>query len=270
MCHLRRIFAPVLGAFCALFGQAMSAQDSNFGTLSDDGGALIGILYDLKQNQKGEKSGVNVKNYSRVVEEFIASGWDEAVLNRYFRVARPVYTTQVFIPMISAKQAPEAFGVAEVVEPRMWAVHYKGQAVVPMDGEYRLAGYSDDVMAARINDKTILIGKHSATRFRRFEWEPSRGKGMKIGNGRMQFGHWVSLKEGEVIDLDILVGERPGGWFCAYLFIQRKGEEYPMLKSEPVLPILQLAEPEEDVPLPPKEKNKVSEPRESSVWRAVR
>lgn len=52
---------------------------------------------------------------------------------------------------MSAGQAPQGFGVEEVVEPRMWVVHYKGQVVAPMDGVYRLAGYADDFIAGRIN-----------------------------------------------------------------------------------------------------------------------
>jgi hypothetical protein len=227
---------------------------------------LIGILYDLKQTQQGEASDVKVNTYTAKIGEFLASGWDEAVLNEYFRVSRPVYTTQVSIPRMSAKQAPEGFGVEEVVEPRMWVVHYKGQARVPMDGVYRLAGYADDVIAARINGETVLVSGHPTGIPKNFDWSPSAPDGINGDSGRLRYGTWVPLKKDDVVDLDVLIGERPGGWFGARLFVQRKGEDYPRNKnSDLILPLLQL----EEKPVSEK-KNRVSAPRESSVWDALR
>lgn len=261
----RNTFFFILGSLLGGGALPMHGQtDSVFGTSGGTKAALIGILYDLKQTQQGKPSGVTEQNYPSVVGNFLSNEWDEGVLNQYFRVSRPVYATRIFIRTISADQAPKAFGVDDVVEPRLWLVHYKGQVEAPMDGVYRIAGFADDFMAARMNGRTVLVsGRHDCIP-PEFEWEPSSPDGMHVGNGMIRYGDWVSVKKGEIVDLDVLVGERPGGIFSAWLYIQRKGETYPMEGANPVLPVFQFSETpvqNSDVRFAP--------PRPSSVWDAL-
>ncbi len=265
---MKRLIPITLLTLSLLLLLAPGAQagrgDSVFGGSDGTEAALIGILYDLKQTQQGESSGVTEETYPNVIGEFINSEWDEGVLNKYFRVSRPVYATRIFIRTIAANQAPKAFGVSEVVEPRMWIVHYKGQVVAPMDGVYRLAGFADDFLAARVNGKTVLVSGRFDCIPPDVTWTSSEPDGLPIGNGAMRYGDWFSVKAGEVIDLDVLVGERPGGIFSAWLYIQRKGETYPQRDGFPVLTMFQLSEdkpPASDVPYAP--------PRESSVWKTL-
>jgi hypothetical protein len=51
----------------------------------------------------------------------------------------------------------------------------------------------------------------------------------------------MDLKAGEVVDIDVLIGERRGGVFAAYLLIEKRGETYEMLNGKPILPVFQLA-----------------------------
>jgi hypothetical protein len=257
----RYLWAALLAALCAANVQA---QDSAFGTAGDTEAALIGILYDLKQTQQGEASEVTEDNYKDVISKFLQSEWDEGVLNQYFRVSRPVYATRIFMRTMNADQAPKAFGVDDVVEPRLWLVHYKGQVEAPMDGVYRIAGFADDFMAARMNEQTVLVCGRPDCLPKDYAWASSESDGMTLGNGRVRYGDWVSLKKGEVIDLDVILGERPGGIFSAWLYIQRKGETYPMDGSSPILPVFQFSETAV--------KNsdaRYSPPRPSSVWKAL-
>ena len=259
-----RRFGCFLGLFLFVWKSVAAPSESAFGTSGGTEAALIGILYDLKQTQQGERSEVTEDNYTQVIGEFLESDWDEGVLNQFFRVSRPVYATRIFIRTISADQAPKAFGVDDVVEPRLWLVHYKGQVEAPMDGVYRLAGFADDFMAARVNGKTVLVCGRPDGIPNDFPWEPSSPDGMNVGNGKVRYGDWISVKEGEVIDLDVLVGERPGGIFSAWLYIQRKGESYSMQGSDPILPPFQLSEtPVADSDV------KFASPRPSSVWKAI-
>ena len=266
MKHTLSIFLSIawLGALALFPGHARAARQSDFGGSDGTEAALIGILYDLKQNQQGKPSDVTDESYPSVIGESINSDWDEGVLNRYFRVSRPVYATRIFIRTITADQAPKAFGVSEVVEPRLWLVHYKGQVVAPLDGVYRLAGFADDFLAARVNGKTELVSGRFDCIPPDVTWSSSEPDGLPVGNGAIRYGDWFSVKAGEVIDLDVLVGERPGGIFSAWLYIQRKGETYPQRDGFPVLPVFQLSEgppPASDVPYSP--------PRESSVWKTL-
>jgi hypothetical protein len=248
----------------AVLHSPLTAQNSEFGTADGTEAALIGILYDLKQNQQGEPSEVTEDNYKQLIGEFLSSEWDEAVLNQYFRVSRPVYATRIFMPMMSAGQAPKAFGIDDVVAPRLWLVHYKGQVVAPMDGVYRVAGFADDFMAVRMNAQTVLVSGRFDCIPTNFEWKSSAADGLPVGNGRMRYGDWVSVKAGEVVDLDVIVGERPGGEFGAWLYIERKGETYPQYRALPVLPVFQLS----DTPISTSN-GRFSGARKSSVWKAL-
>lgn len=266
--HLKQLLKvfTIVAVLTVAGRSSVLAQNSAFGTSDGVEAALIGILYDLKQNQQGEPSEVTEQNYSKLIGGFLNSGWDEAVLNRYFRVSRPVYATRIFMPMMSADQAPKAFGIDDVVTPRLWLVHYKGQVVAPMDGVYRVAGFADDFMAAAMNNRTVLVSGRFDCIPPNFEWESSEADGIHVGNGRLRYGDWVSVKAGEVVDLDVLVGERPGGEFGAWLYIQRKGEVYPLGggTGQPVLPVFQLS----DTPVSTLG-GQFSPARESSVWNAL-
>lgn len=222
----------------------LGAQDEEnyFGSGESAEAALIGIMYDLKQTQKRENSGINPNSYHEVVRQFLERNWDESVLNQYFRAARPLYTTRIFIPLMGAKNAPRAFDVEEVMKPSCWLVHYKGQVSPPRDGTYRFISYSDDLIVVSINGKIVSDGSRGQTRgipYVRPKDQPHR---IRAANGRLIFGEWVELKKDEPVDLDVLVGERPGGQFCAFLLYERKGETYTRDENgNPRYPVFRLS-----------------------------
>ncbi len=224
-----------------LFAQA---ADSAFGSSERKEASLIGIFYDLKQDQKRQP--VNA-DYMKVLGQFLDSGWDENVLDGFFRVTRPVYSTQVFIPFSGAGGAPAAFGVEDVVRPQQWFVVYKGQVSPPESGTYRFVGIADDALAVAVNGKTSLVslfgGWPNHSRWR--EPEPDQPN-IQTPYGKLRHGDWFTCGKDEIIDLDILVGEFPGTAFGAWLFIEKKGAAYPSrtdpkLGEQPVLPVFQVA-----------------------------
>lgn len=234
-------------AFCLIFvgilpfAQAEEALDPSllFGAQERREEALIGILYDFKMNQQREPAQMDPGVYAKVIDAFLSSGWDEALLNQYFRATKPVYTTQICVPLSSASITPRAFGVEKVVQPRMIAVHYKGQVIPPKGGTYRFVGYADDIIAVAVNGRTVLVGGLFGVK----AWTAAgRGNGLRAGNGNMTYGDWFDLAEGEAVDLDVLVGERPGGQFAAFLVYERKGETYEYSGPHPVLPLFRLAD----------------------------
>ena len=198
-----------------------------FGSTENTGDALIGIFYDFKQNQKGEPQRVD---YFQVVGEFLNSGWDENTLSRFFRVTRPIYGTQVFIPNIGAGAGPKAFHVEDVVKPEQWIVVYKGQVSPPEDGTYRFVGIADDALAVAVNGKTSLVS-HFGGWANYSSWkEPEPDKpNLRVGSGKLRHGDWFEAKQDEIIDLDILIGEFPGTAFGAALLIEKKGVDYPLV-----------------------------------------
>lgn len=223
-----------------------AAQDSAdaippvaFGSRERSESALIGIFYDLKQDQRGETKRVN---YFDVVAEFLNSDWDEGVLNDFYRVSRPLFATSVFIPYIKAEAAPTAFGAEKTVDPGQWLIHYKGQVVAPRAGTFRFVGMADDLLAVAVDESTVLVAGLFRLRFPK-KWYPSTtDPDLKAPCGPMVGGDWFTVKAGEIVDLDILIGERPGGGFGAWLEIEEKGIYYqPDEKGRKAYPIFQVS-----------------------------
>ena len=234
----RFAFLIVLAGF-PIFAQ--DAKDSScFGSKNRSETALIGILYDLKQDQKHKPK---IENFCALMGKFVREGWDEGLLNEFYRATRPLYTTQVFIPLMNADYAPRAFGVQDIMKPRQWVVHYKGQVAPPHAGTFRFAGLSDDLLAVAVNGKTVLVAEHPGSKLKDHGWRYAPRDVIKTPSGPAISGDWFSVGEGRAIDLDVVIGERPGGQFGAWLLIEEQGVNYEKDRSgKPVLPVFQLTD----------------------------
>ncbi len=241
-------FTPFLPCLLALSlaGPVRSYGDDNsnvFGQLEQSEAALVGVMYDLKQTQKCEATNVDPNSYSGVVDEFLSKSWNEAVLNRYYRVSRPLYTTQIFIPNMSADEAPKAFGADQTVKPSRWIIHYKGQVSAPSAGTYRFWGCADDAMAVAVDEKTNLVACRYDMPLPLTTWKQTDPDGAQAADDPLRPGTWFTVKENEIIDLDIIIGERPGGLFNAFLMIEKQGENYQKDgQGHSIFPIFQVAE----------------------------
>jgi hypothetical protein len=215
-----------------------------FGEESKSEAALVGVLYDLKQTQDHKATSVDPNSYSKVVQEFLVKNWDESVLNRYYRVSKPLYTTQIFIPNMDANNAPKAFGAEKTVRPSLWVVHYKGQVSPPTEGTYRFWGCADDAFAAAVNGKTVLVAcrPDMAVSMTDITWKSTEKPGGQAADDPLIAGDWFTVKQGEIIDLDVIIGERPGGLFNAFFMVEKQGETYEKdAQGNPILPIFQVA-----------------------------
>ena len=150
---------------------------------------------------------------------------------------------------MGAGEAPKAFDLEKVIKPSAWVIFYKGQVSPPEDGIYRFLGYSDDLLAVAVNGRTVCIG----ARMELPAWKAPQGGGpfVPAAAGGLTYGDWIPLKKDEPIDLDVLIGERPGGGFCAFLLYEKQGETYPVNeKGVPMYPIFQLAQFDTPMPKP--------------------
>lgn len=265
-----RVSAAGLLALALAAGPGRAAQSAPvFGTAGAGEAAMVGILYDLKQTQDLRPTSMDRKTYTAVIDEFLAKNWDEGVLNRYYRASRPLYTTQIFIPMMGADAAPKAFGVQKIVKPRLWVVHYKAQVAPPSDGAWRFWGYGDDACCVAVNGKTVLTANRFDTPLTGKTFKADKSPGIPAGNGTLRPGDWIELKAGRIIDLDIIIGECPGGIFGAFLMIEKRGENYAKAGSFPVLPVLpvfQLAP--YDTPAPKSPKDAPPFAANGPIWKA--
>ena len=238
-----RVFAAAMALLVLAFPLRAAGDGSAFfGSDTAGEASLTGILYDLKQTQERTPTGVDVGSYITIVDEFVSKGFSEDVLNRYYRTTRPVYTTQIYIPLMTADAAPKAFGVEKIVRPSRWIIHYKGQVSPPADGTYRFAGYCDDLMIVAVNGKVVLNGSRKQFQpLPHLPWKSPEPPGPAAGNGSLVMGDWMPLTVAHPVDLDIIIGEHPGGQFCAFLSVQKEGETYEMIGGKPVLPLFQVA-----------------------------
>lgn len=246
--RIRRLLLAAVILGLPGLSRVVAQQAGVFGSSERNTSALIGIFYDLKQTQQREPADGG-KRFAEIVDDFVVSGFDEAQLNHYYRAPLPLYTTQIAMHRMSAEEAPKAFGVEDEVKPRAWVVHYKAQVSPPADGTYRFIGRADDMMIVAINRKVVLNASLGSTKFSKLNWISPEPKGPPLAAQRDPvYGNWIELKADQPVDLDILVGERPGGIFHAILLYERQGESYPGHGGRRVLPLFQVAEKKEAKP----------------------
>ena len=240
----RGVAARVLIFVVSLAGSVVHGNDdpSAFGTSKQSEAALIGVMYDFKQTPTHQGTNIDANNYWDVLDEFIEKHWDESVVNRYYQVSRPIYATQIFIPNMSAADAPKAFGAEKTVQPSLWIIHYKGQVSPPAPGTYRFWGECDDAIAAAVNGKTELVAFFTDP-LPKNGWKPSDSLGAPGGETiPIVPGDWFTLGPDEIMDLDVIIGERPGGAFNAFLMVEKKGATYAKdAQGHSILPIFQVA-----------------------------
>ena len=193
------------------------------------GGSLVGYLYDFKQSREHKPTGMDVGRYGAELMKFCAGDWNEAHLSEYFKSPKPLYLTQVFIPDMIADEAPKAFDVdkgAHKVEPKMWAALYKGKVIAPFTGAFRFVGFADDVLEVRFAGKHVLsAGCHpmGAPSEKKYVYDFLEGgrQGWYAGMGD-RVGPAISVEQGKEYDLEILIGEEPGGTFAPIFSGNRK------------------------------------------------
>lgn len=229
-------------------------MDNLFGNKGTGSEGLSGHFYDLKQSRGGTPTGMaspageavnpwSAENnrYSGIVREFTAR-WDESLLAGYYRSPAKLTTYHFLLPYMSADEAPRAFGAGRDVEPRRWLIHYKGEVKAPRRMAFRFVGAGDDVLVVRFNKRVVLDASASAPG-EYSEWPRVEELGRLTGpdSAPLQAGSWVQVQEGSVYPMEVLLGEKPGGGFAAFLLVQERGVEYAPRPDNrgPALPLFQ-------------------------------
>jgi hypothetical protein len=205
-----------------------------FGAGQTIGNDFVGTLYDFKRTRDGRSTGIDPASFLFELAKFTKGDWQEADLSRYYRSPRKLYTTHFMIPTVSSDIAPAAFG-----EPSMmgyaWAAFYKGQIVHPEGGTFRFWAQGDDIIIVRLDGRIMVDGSVSDSgslgSFRQIltGYENMTADNMKYYMGERQaaVGEWFKLEPGVPLEMEVVIGESPGGSFSAMLAIQEKGVEYP-------------------------------------------
>jgi hypothetical protein len=226
-------------------GQQVGAG-SPFGS-SESGGAplLQGYLYDLKQTRDNQPTSIDSGGYEKKILEFIRSDWDESVLRDFYKSPKALSTSSIFVPVINAEDGPKAFGVENEVKPNLYCVLYKVTATPPQEGTYHFVGTADDIMFVRVNHKTVLDGTDYGIdhelRDKEQSFQMTNFNPTFPNNANFWIGTPFHVDAGESIDIEVLIGEQPGGKSDYFLYIMRDESTYEKQSNgSPLLPIFQL------------------------------
>ncbi len=220
------------------------ATPSLFGDPKPLPGMLEGTMYDLKQDRRRKATGMNQDGHNQLLRSFYRADWNPSHLRRFYEVENRLYQSIFFLPRMNADTAPSSFGVADIVEPRMWIIIYRGNVVAPFSGEFRFVGYGDDNLAVRFNNVDVFDGSRPSIGIHGQPSPMAQVEGHHVekshiaANGWLAYGTWIQVERGKQYPVEILIGENPGGVFCAFLLIEEKGKSYRTGPAgRPVLPL---------------------------------
>jgi hypothetical protein len=207
-----------------------------------------GAPYPGMSNEAGAREPVHGL-MGKVIREFLDSGWDTKVFDPFWRSPQKLYATQIFVPPVSSTLAPEKFGdTNREHEAAFWVAHYKGEIGHKTGGRFRFWGIGDDILFVRLNGKVILDGCWTDTHDANWAgWRSSAKEHRKyqISHTLYRVGDWFELKPGEPVEMEVLIGEIPGGGYMAMLMVEEEGVDYPerdLPSGGPLLPIFKTME----------------------------
>ncbi len=217
-----------------------------FGTPSASGDALLqGYLYDLKQTPDHQSTQMDPGKYHIIIKQFVDGRWDPSLLRNYYKFPKALNTSCIFIPTIHAEDGPKAFGAQNDVQPNMYVVWYKVTASPTQSGTYHFVGQADDILLVRVNGKTVLDAcdrpveddlRAKQTTFDQTNFNPTWE-----GDAKAWVGLPFQASAGDPVDIEVIIGEEPGGKSNYFLYIQREESTYQKQSNgSPLLPIFQL------------------------------
>ncbi|TAE91597.1 MAG: hypothetical protein EAZ81_05765 [Verrucomicrobia bacterium] len=243
------------------FGDGQAAGGGGgFGSANQASGGLKGSLYDFKQKPNGKPIAYDLGNPNEYIERVLRlqrSRYSDAALRRHFEAPNSLYLTHLAIPFSLAAEGPGYFGAKDLIQPSGWVAHYRGRVKVPKTGEYRFSGLGDDYLVVLVDGKVRLVGSWSDIQPAVANgWTPTEPTGKHASpfhNVRLVYGDWIKLREGQEIDVQIALGERPGGYVGYLLHIEEKSASYRNdANGRPILPLFTTA------PFAPEERERLT------------
>jgi hypothetical protein len=238
------------------FGE-LDLTSSLVGDSIGTGFGFVGTFYDFKRDRSGRTVPMNPNQFVAEVAGFIRGDWRMSKLARFYRSPKQLYAGCFMVPPVKSSVAPAAFGEADTVG-YCWLAHYKGQLVYHDDITFRFWGQGDDILAVRVDGKEVLVASWPGGSWSTQEsltsaaggWQSSspNTKTYTLGNNTAVVGDWITLKKGKPLDMEVIIGEVPGGTFCSMLTVEVQGEGYELNREQaPILPMFKTAEPSRDL-----------------------
>jgi hypothetical protein len=225
---------------------------TTFGSEQSIGNDFVGTFYDLNRDRNGRNvPALDQSRYMDIVNSFLNSDWQTSRLTPYYQSPKKLYATTFMMPMMPSILAPYAFGEDET-GGFFWLAHYKGQLVHKEGITFRFVGKADDILIVRVNGEIVLIANHDEWIYRRpiGQWQSSSADSRKwrVGGSYAIVGDWITLEPGVPLEMEVLIGEIPGGGFGAMLCVQEEDVEYERSYGGGIiLPIFKTEQPSLDL-----------------------
>lgn len=210
-------------------------------------GTFYSFMYDQRNKWLGEQW-----NYATcratVVKEFIDSGWNPIVWQKYYRSPKKLYLTHLCFPPFPSVKGPVAFGMPNSPEfdPDYWAVHYKGNIAAHESGEYRFVGTGDGAVAIRIGEKVVWADTWDNEAYTFVDgYETGVVEDdlkFTFAFHAAHFGPWFEMEEGVPTNMEVVWQNSARGRGECVIAVQKKGEIYPENdEGLPILPVFKTA-----------------------------
>lgn len=219
-------------------GTGFDLKLTDFGYESFVTGTLTGRLFDTKFNKRQkllveeaytltDDLTPQLGNYTKsITYDFTGGSWNPRKLEKkYYRAEKLLYASYWVIPNQSASIAPDSFSAKGQISPKAILAHYNGTFIPSESGKFRFVGRADDVLIVKVGSRIVLDGSRSPGYTKIDQSKYDEGPAFFGIKTNSYCGRWMTWKEGISLDIDILIGEAPGGLFGAYLLYQKKGED---------------------------------------------
>ncbi len=217
-----------------------------FGSRQEVAGALPGRFYDFKQTRQGKPvedySVASREHFTERVIKIQESDFRPTAFKKFFEAPDSLYLSQIAIALTDAGSAPKHFNVADKVKPSGWLIHYHGNVVADRDITVRFVGVGDDYISVFVKGKPRMINAWPDIRQTVMgRWkpdDPAESEATPLPGCPLVIGDWVKFRRGEKVELDIAIGERPGGKVGFVLMVEEKDTQYrTMSNGAKVLPL---------------------------------
>ena len=224
-----------------------------FGDPKSIGNDFEGTFYDFKRDRSGRGISMSDVQFVEEMTKFARAGWMTSKLGRFYRSPKKLYATTFTMPQIRSSFAPAAFDEADTIG-YAWMVHYKGPLVHKEGIKFRFWGHGDDVLIVLVDKEVVLNAAwpdpNRGTDQIAGSWQSSSPKSRQyyLGNNTAVVGDWITLEPGVPMDMEVFMGEVPGGAFCSYLLVEVEGVKYERNKQNaPILPIFKTETPSHEL-----------------------
>lgn len=181
------------------------------------GNDFEGTLYAFNYSRNGVYDPMEQQAQIELVKRFLESGWSPYVFAPYYRAPKKIYTTHFMIPPTASGLVPRAFDVNlnkldQMMDPARWLIHYKGRISSRTGGRFRFWGSAIDMLFVRVRGEIVLnasVWPADQHDLAPAGWERPEGDQFiyPLGYNEAGVGSWFTLAPGEVVEMEVVLGE---------------------------------------------------------------